>query len=45
VVIFGAVVTASLDEYRNIGKQTALQKEKKQNSVKKKRKSLTSEQK
>ena len=46
VVIFGAVVTASLDEYRNLGKQVALPKQKKeQNDVNKKRKHLTSEQK
>lgn len=46
VVIFGAVVTASLDEYRNLGKQVALSKQKKeQNDVNKKRKHLTSEQK
>ena len=46
VVIFGAVVTASLDEYRNLGKQVTLPKQKKlQNDVNKKRKHLTSEQK
>lgn len=46
VVIFGAVVTASLDEYRNLGKQVALPKQKKeQNDVNKKRKHLTPEQK
>ena len=46
VVIFGAVVTASLDEYRGLGKPSALQKTQKTHSdVKKNKKRLTREQK
>ena len=47
VVIFGAVVTSALDEYRGIAKQTTpkVKTSKKQNNVKKTKKLLTQEQK
>lgn len=46
VVIFGAVVTAALDEYRGLNKSKTLQKKtaQKQNNVKNKKKLLTKEQ-